>query len=204
MAVSEHDYEPIRGLPGPLPQGEYILWQGAPEWRVFAASALHSRWVALYFMVLTAFAVASGQLFGAVGTALCGLAALGLMSLFAVLVERTTVYTITNRRLVLRIGVALSMCINLPLKAVVGADLRPLGNGRGDIALSLGPAHKLGYGVLWPHARPFRFANPQPMLRALPRVEEVAKILAKACAAPTAWTAEGASQIPTTLGGAAA
>ena len=31
--MSEYDHEPVRGLPGVLPSGEALLWQGAPEWR---------------------------------------------------------------------------------------------------------------------------------------------------------------------------
>ena len=29
-ATGEHDYEPVRGLPGPLPAGEQLIWQGSP------------------------------------------------------------------------------------------------------------------------------------------------------------------------------
>ena len=29
--ITEYDDEPIRGLPGELPQGETLLWQGSPE-----------------------------------------------------------------------------------------------------------------------------------------------------------------------------
>ena len=41
----------------------------------------------------------------------------------------------------------------------------------------------LGYLLLWPHARPWRFSRPQPMLRALPGVAQVAETLAAAVAA---------------------
>ena len=43
--MTEYAHEPIRGLPGDLPEGEKILWQGAPDARTFARSALHTRWV---------------------------------------------------------------------------------------------------------------------------------------------------------------
>ena len=85
--------------------------------------------------------------------------------------------------MVLRIGVALSKCINLPLVKLGGADLRKLGAGYGDIALSIEGQSMLGYAILWPHARPFRLAKPQPMLRALPDAAEAAGILARATAA---------------------
>jgi hypothetical protein len=181
--VREHDIEPIRGLPGDLPPGEAILWQGAPDARVFARSALGVRWIGGYFAVLVAWAMVGGTPLGALLTAVAGLLALGLAYGFALMVARSTVYTITNRRVVLRIGVALSKCINLPLVKLGGADLRKLGAGYGDIALSLQGSSMLGYAMLWPHARPFRLAAPQPMLRALPDAANVAGILAKATAA---------------------
>lgn len=181
--MREHDIEPIRGLPGDLPQGEAILWQGAPDARVFARSALGVRWIGGYFALLVGWAMVGGTPLGALITAGFGMLAMGLAYGFAWLVARSTVYTITNRRVVLRIGVALSKCINLPLVKLGGADLRVLGAGHGDIALSLDGPSMLGYAILWPHARPFRFAKPQPMLRALPNAAEVAGILAKATAA---------------------
>ena len=181
--MREHDIEPIRGLPGDLPPGEAILWQGAPDARVFARSALGARWVGGYFALLVGWAMVGGTPLGALLTAGFGVLALGLIYGFAFMVARSTVYTITNRRVVLRIGVALSKCINLPLVKLAGADLRNLGAGYGDIALTLQGSSMLGYAMLWPHARPFRLAAPQPMLRALPDAAEAAGILAKATAA---------------------
>ena len=181
--MREHDIEPIRGLPGDLPPGEQILWQGAPDARIFARSALGAQWIGGYFVLLVGWALVSGTPLGALLTAGFGVLAMGLIYGFALLVARTTVYTITNRRVVLRIGAALSKCINLPLVKLGGADMRNLGAGFGDIALSLEGPSMLGYAMLWPHARPFRLAKPQPMLRALPNAAEAAGILAKATAA---------------------
>lgn len=181
--MMEYENEPIRGLPGDLPAGEHILWQGAPDWRTFARSALFTRWIGLYFVFLTALAFTSGSFGGALVTGASGLIALLLLWGFAWGVARTTVYTITNRRVVLRIGVALNKCINLPLKVIGSANLRPQAAGFGDIALSLTEKHRLGYAVLWPHARPLHFSKPEPMLRALADAEQAAEILAKACAA---------------------
>lgn len=181
--ITEYEHEPIRGLPGHLPPGERILWQGAPEWRSFAASALHTRWIGVYFVLLLALSLAGGSVFGMAATIIGGAAALGLLAGFAMLVARTTVYTITNRRVVLRIGIALNSCVNLPLKLVGSADLRPLPGGHGDIALSIEGRSGLGYAMLWPHARPWRFGAPQPMLRAIPDAAGVAETLALACAA---------------------
>ncbi len=57
--MSEHAGEPIRGLPGHLPAGEHILWQGSPDWRTLSRSALKAHWVAVYFGGLAVWNVAS-------------------------------------------------------------------------------------------------------------------------------------------------
>lgn len=181
--MTEYDHEPIRGLPGDLPPGEQILWQASPDWRTFARSALFTRPLAAYFAALAVLAFAGGNLAGAVVIAVAGAVTQGLLALFAVLVARTTVYTLTNRRVVLRIGVALNKCINLPLGLVGAADLRARGGDHGDIALTLTGRHRLGYAMLWPHVRPFRLSQPQPMLRAVPQAARLAEALARACAA---------------------
>jgi hypothetical protein len=48
----EHEFEAAPGLPEKLPAGEYILWQGAPEWRGLGVSAFGLRTVALYLVVM--------------------------------------------------------------------------------------------------------------------------------------------------------
>lgn len=181
MLITEYEHEPIRGLPGDLPPGERILWQGAPDWRVFARSALFTRWIGLYFGVFAVAAMFTGSYSGAIATIIAAGLALGLLALFAWGVARTTVYTITNHRIVLRIGVALNSCVNLPLKLIASAQLRDLGGNFGDIALQIEGRHRLGYALLWPHARPLRLGKPQPMLRALANAPEAARILAEAC-----------------------
>ncbi len=185
MTPTEYEHEPIRGLPGDLPPGERILWQGSPDWRTFARSALHTRWLGLYFAAVAALALINASLGGLLAAAASAAAVTALLSLFAVLVARTTVYTITNRRVVLRIGVALQKCVNLPFGVIGSAEMRPLPAGHGDIVLVPNAAHRLGYAMLWPHARPLRFSRPQPMLRALPDAANVAEILARACNAVT-------------------
>jgi hypothetical protein len=175
--MSEYDHEPVRGLPGELPAGEAILWQGAPEWATLVSSALHVRLVALYFAAIGTWAVATGD--GPSAGAIVASAALvlGLAALFLYGVHRTTVYTLTNRRIVLRIGVALNKCINIPLAEIESADLKSLGGGRGSIVLHLKGMPRIGYLMLWPHVRSMRLLRPQPMLRAIPHADTVAQQL---------------------------
>ena len=58
--MMEHDYEPVPGLPERLPEGETILWQGAPMAQSFARYAFHIRAVAAYFALLAVWHLADG------------------------------------------------------------------------------------------------------------------------------------------------
>jgi hypothetical protein len=187
--MSDYEFEPVRGLPEPLPPGETILWQGTPNWRRLARDAFHTRKVAIYFGLLAAWRVAAGWSDGeaagpiAVSVAiLAGLAVagLGMLALLAWLSAKATVYTLTSKRLVMRFGVALPLTVNIPYRIVGAADVAPNADGSGDIALALTGEGRLAYLALWPHVRPWRVSNPQPMLRAIPNVADVAEILADA------------------------
>jgi hypothetical protein len=178
----EHDGEPVRGLPGVLPPGEHIIWQGAPDAHLFARTGLHLPWITAYFAALGLYNLVQGSLFGLAMTALAGAACLGFLYLFAWGVARTSVYTLTNKRIVLRVGVALSACVNLPLKTMAAAGLRQVGRGHGDIAIALNGG-RIAYFFLWPHVRPWRLKSPEPMLRAVPDAERVADLLASVRAA---------------------
>jgi hypothetical protein len=194
--IREHDDEPVRGLPAALPPGERILWQGAPDWRILARHAFHVRLVAAYFGVLIAGGVATGAYRGAAITLALGVAGVALLHLLAWLSARATVYTITNRRIVLRIGIALPMCINLPLPSVAAARLALHANGSGDIALALLERQRVGYALLWPHARAWRLSSPEPSLRALADAQTVATLVARVLAS----TVPGGQRVMPTSG----
>ena len=44
--------EPVRGLPERPPEGEHVLWQGAPQPWALAKIALNAHWIAGYFLAL--------------------------------------------------------------------------------------------------------------------------------------------------------
>lgn len=190
--MSEHDFEPIRGLPGDLPPGETILWQGAPSWIKLAQQAFHVRAVAAYFAFMfvwrTLAAIIGGQaplsaIQSVLAVAPVAMLAVGILAFLAWLNSRSTVYTITNRRVVLRFGAAIPKAINIPFGIIQGASMKPLSRGSGDIALVLKAPNKIAFLHLWPHARPWRMASPEPTLRAIPDARSVAGILADAMAA---------------------
>lgn len=121
-----------------------------------------------------------------------------MIALMARMMARGSVYTITSARVVMRIGAALTVSLNLPLKYIVSADLAMGSDGTGSISLSLKGETRFAYLVLWPHARPWAMRQPQPTLRAIPDAQKVAGILAKAAAEATGaeiYHAAEASQV---------
>ena len=113
--------------------------------------------------------------------ALSGLG-LGLVGLIGYLIASTAVYTITNKRVVMRIGIVLNMTFNFPLKMIESADCGFTKEGAGDIYLKLSKGNKIAIFHLWPHARPGKWAAPQPTLRGIKNCAEVAQILVDAWA----------------------
>jgi hypothetical protein len=205
----EHENEPIPGLPALLPVGETILWQGAPSWRPLARRAFHLGQVGLYLGALLVWAVVAGHGDGAsVGDALIGaarvvplaLAVLVILGGLAWLTARTTLYTITNRRVVMRCGVALPVTWNLPFAVIDSAGLKAYADQTGDLSLLLKAGEKISYLVLWPHVRPWRITRPEPTLRGIPEVAAVAQILGRALAAASDQPAPVVPQIPVSTG----
>lgn len=180
----EHGREPIPGLPDYLPEGERILWQGAPNWKQFAIRALHVRKVAIYFALLFAWRLlGDGALAGHIGLLAMAALAVGLLLLLGWSMARSALYTITNHRVVMRFGIALPMSINLPFEAIESVDMRHHRGATGDLAIVPRPGgqiRRLSWVVMWPHARPWRTSPVQPMLRCLDNADQVADLLADA------------------------
>lgn len=194
----EHEFEAQHGLPEPLPAGERILWQGAPCWRLLARDVFHVPLLAGYFAALLALrgalALHDGASAAEAARAVVALLPLPLFALATLLVlarlsARTTAYTLTDKRLVMRVGIVLTLTFNLPLKRLAGAALRLRGpraaSAQGDIALQLAAGEKIAYFHLWPHARPWRLARPEPMLRSLRDARSPARLLQRAWAEQT-------------------
>lgn len=184
----EHDAEPVPGLPGRLPDGEYIVWQGKPDTNIVMTRLLRARWIAGYFALAAAWSLAVGinnqdvawQLLGRISfIAVAALIVFALMWLYARAVAKTSLYTITNKRLVMRIGIALSASFNLPFKQIAGADFRQGADHAGDLALTLRPGHGLSGSVFFPHQRGGLWRKLSPQLICLEDIKAVADILAQ-------------------------
>lgn len=180
--------EPVRGLPEQLPPGEQILWQGRPSSLQLARDALNTRWVLGWFALLGAWrggaTLADGTFVEAGRTAALYLAtgalAAAILTACAAVMARATCYTITNRRVSLRIGAALTLHAQVPFTRIGSADLSLNRNGTGTLALEPVGASPLSFAVLWPHARPWHAGRPKPALRSIPDAARVAELLGDA------------------------
>lgn len=176
------------GLPDHLPEGEMLVWQGRPDWFRLARDAFHVNKVAIYFAVVIAgqagLRLASGSSWNEALKAvpvLVGLAvaACAIILVLAYISARTTHYTMTSKRVIMKVGIALPVIINIPYSQVDGVSFALTGGNRGNIVFKLGGKVRLAYLMLWPHARPWAFSKPQPCFRDIPNVEAVATRLAQ-------------------------
>lgn len=212
----EHEFEVAYGLPEALPKGETILWQGAPDFADMAIRVFHLKKAVVYFAILM---VVRGSylysldepsmtvLAGVLIVAGLGLTAMAALAMLAWLTARTTAYTLTDKRVVMRVGIVLTLTFNLPFKRIETAGLQLTTKGFGDMPLTLSGGDRIGWLNLWPHVRPWQIAQPQPMLRCVPNAQAVAATFQKAWADATGNTAgatapavQGAQTAPWTAG----
>ena len=184
----DFDFEPVRGLPERLPEGEHILWQGRPSTRMLAREALSTRTIAVYFLIIAALRVVISTISYPIPTALghavpillIGVVAIAILYGVAFVQARSTVYTLTNKRVAMRIGAALTLTLNLPYTWIGNASLSAGKSGHGTIAFELIGDSRLSYVMTWPHVRPWYMARTQPALRCIPDAANVARIFADA------------------------
>ncbi len=192
--AQEHEFEAARGLPEMLPAGERVLWQGSPNWQQLARRAFHVRQLVVYFAALVVLRLAlmaaddasvGAMAVSALWMVLLAATALALLSFTAWLAAKSAIYTVTNKRVVMRIGIVLTLTFNIPFRRIAAAGLHLHQDGSGDLPLQLAGDDAIAFLHLWPHARPWRAARPEPMLRCVPQATLVAQLLSDAWAQET-------------------
>lgn len=180
--------EPVKGLPEALPKGEHIIWQGKPStWRL-AVEALWFRPVAGYFLLLIFWRFGASLHQVSVGEAIihtvpflvAGLICCGILYGLAMMLASTTIYTLTNRRVALRIGLLVTLNLNLPHSQIANAMLATTSSGHGNLAFEIKPGTSVSYLMIWPHVRPWHLKRAQPALRCIQDAGHVAQLFAEA------------------------
>lgn len=191
MSHDDFEIEPVKGLPETPPEGEVILWQGKPNWWALSKESLNLYWVAGYFVFLAAWRFAAvvdlmplGEAIGAsVPFLILGAIACAILIVIAWAQAYYTVYTVTNRRVAMRIGAALNVTLNLPYTQIRNANLDLRKAGTGTIAFDLMGNTRISYLVCWPHVRPWKISPTQPALRCIDDAEPIAEMIAEAAQA---------------------
>lgn len=185
-ATHEHEWEAAPGLPSTLPAGERIVWQGSPDWKQLAVHAFHVRKIAVYFALMVGIQFSQLWAEGLSGKELLvpivvssslAFLALALLTTCAWFAGKSSLYTFTNKRVVMRIGIVLTLTFNLPYRRIAGASSKDYANGCQDIALELYSEDRIGWAHLWPHQKAWHVKHPQPTLRCVPNGKEVSEML---------------------------
>lgn len=187
----------LRGVSEPLPPGERVLWEGAPDAQALARHLFFVRPLTAYMALMVLWWVGVNR--AQVGTNTFWMT-LGMQLLlsgglvfgaraFARAIANGTTYAITDKRIVMKFGVVFPLTINLPLHYVQGASARQFPDRTGQIAVQLDGKQKLAWIVLFPHVKPWTLNNPEPLLRGLTDPVKVGEILREAVlAVPAAET----------------
>ncbi|SIQ17530.1 MULTISPECIES: photosynthetic complex putative assembly protein PuhB [Acidiphilium] len=187
--MSTPDRREGRGLPHALPAGETLLWQGSPTFRALAVGAFHVKAWSIYVAIMLAWGIVSAlishhslRVAEAAGfwSLFLGVLALAMVLGFAFLTARTTIYTITSKRIVIRYGAAIQKHVNLPFRAIQAVGLRTAPDGTGDIVMTPEADRNLSYLLLWPHVRAGKRGRVEPVLRGIPDAAGAARVLAAA------------------------
>jgi hypothetical protein len=153
MSHDDFAFEPIRGLPERPPEGEVILWQGQPNWLRLSIDSLNVWWVLGYFIFLFVWRFISVSdlmpIYQAVLVSLPFLALALIVTLLLMLVgyiqANATVYTITNKRVVMRIGAALTVTLNLPFTEIENAAIASGSKDFGTIVIDTKQTTKFSF-----------------------------------------------------------
>ncbi len=189
MKQDHRQFEQFKELPGPLPVGERVIWQGKPSFKGLALRAFHIRDVAIYFSLVLVLRLWSNWSHGvppgeaaisALWLIVPAISGVAVLATLAWLFRRAACYTLTSKRILFQFGVALPVTMNIPLGKITNAALRSYRDGSGDIPLRVSDDHRVSYLLLWPHIRPWRLRSPEPMLRSLPDAAIVAAKLREA------------------------
>ncbi|MGH1574779.1 photosynthetic complex putative assembly protein PuhB [Methylobacterium sp. P31] len=176
-----------------LEPGERILWQGRPTASALRQHLLKVRWLAAYLAGLLAWklvlivrvrGVRPQEVFDTATLLMQGAVLIGLVTYFAWALARSTTYTLTDLRLVIRHGIALPGTVDIPLRAVRSVAVRVRSDGTGDVALTVREGAGIGYSKLWPHVRGLSLSRPVPMLRGLRDAALLSTRLARQLDAP--------------------
>tara|TARA_A100001011_G_C14085987_1_gene746521 strand:+ start:112 stop:738 length:627 start_codon:yes stop_codon:yes gene_type:complete len=168
-----------------VPKEEKIYWTGRPEWRSLAYQSFGLKYLIVYFFICGLYALTSLEnsfdfrlvLLNFFPFAVSGSFAGIILAIIAYFEATHTFYVLTERRIVLKSGVALVFILNAPFKKIISIDRQSLAGGRGNIAFSTESTKRIPYISCWPSVKPWSFMSPIPSFRSIKDVNKVESLL---------------------------
>ena len=180
-------FETPKNILDVIPDGESILWKGRPSLWGFSWNLFGLKWITLYLSMLSIVSVArffASDFYTAfyvdfLPFFLSGIFASIILIGLAATQTYSTVYIITENRVIIKTGAALSFLISMPFKKIKEVNLQKRGASIGTISFELLSEKRVPYISCWPSVRPWKFKRTQPAFSCIGSVDEVATILRK-------------------------
>ena len=180
-------FEAPKNILDAIPNGESILWKGRPSLWGFSWNLFGLKWITLYLSMLSIVSVArffASDFYTAfyvdfLPFFLSGIFASIILIGLAATQTYSTVYVITENRVIIKTGAALSFLISMPFKKIKEVNLQKRGASIGTISFELLSEKRVPYISCWPSVRPWKFKRTQPAFSCIGSVDEVATILRK-------------------------
>ena len=180
-------FEAPKNILDAIPNGESILWKGRPSLWGFSWNLFGLKWITLYLSMLSIVSVArffASDFYTAfyvdcLPFFLSGIFASIILIDLAATQTYSTVYIITENRVIIKTGAALSFLISMPFKKIKEVNLQKRGASIGTISFELLSEKRVPYISCWPSVRPWKFKRTQPAFSCIGSVDEVATILRK-------------------------
>ena len=180
-------FEVHKNILDAIPEGESILWKGKPSFWGFSWYFFGLKLLAFYLIILSVVFAARltvTDFFTAfVGDflpfLLSGILTSFILMALAKIQSQSSVYIITENRVIIKSGAALSFLISMPFKKIKAVNLQKRKGSLGTISFELNSGKRVPYISCWPSVRPWRFKNTEPAFSCIENVDEVATILRK-------------------------
>ena len=180
-------FEAPKNVLDAIPDGESILWKGKPSLWGFSWHLFGLKWITVYLCILTIVSIArfsvtdfqTAFFIDFLPFFLSGIFASFILFGLAAVQTFGTVYIITENRVIIKTGAALSFLISMPFKKIKGVDLQKRLGSIGTISFELFSEKRVPYISCWPSVRPWKFKKTQPAFSCIGSVDEVATILRK-------------------------
>jgi len=180
-------FEAPKNILDAIPNGESILWKGRPSLWGFSWNLFGLKWITLYLSMLSIVSVArffASDFYTAfyvdfLPFFLSGIFASIILIGLAATQTYSTVYIITENRVIIKTGAALSFLISMPFKKIKEVNLQKRGASIGTISFELLSEKRVPYISCWPSVRPWKFKRTQPAFSCIGSVDKVATILRK-------------------------